>query len=79
MFADKNEDVGNHVMDYSMDELIEAKQQIDFTLYKLREIIKTLQAKENAFRYKSQITLAKRRVQTFEIANHFIEAEVERK
>lgn len=66
-------------MDYSTEELIEAKRQIDSTLHKLRETIKTLEAKDNASRYKSQITLAKRRVKAFEIANYFIEAEIERK
>lgn len=66
-------------MDYSTEELVEAKRQIDSTLHKLRETIKTLEAKENAFRYKSQITLAKRRVKAFEIANHFIEFEIDKK
>lgn len=69
----------NNFMDYSTEELVEAKRQIDSTLHKLRETIKTFEAKENASRYKSQITLAKRRVKAFEIANHFVEAEIERK
>ncbi|RKJ17670.1 hypothetical protein D7X48_21380 [bacterium D16-50] len=60
-------------MDFSKDELNEAKRQIDSTLHKLRETIKTFEAKENTERYKSQITLAKRRVKAFEIANWFIE------
>ena len=60
-------------MDLLKDELKEAKRQIDSTLYKLRETIKTFEAKENTERYKSQITQANRRVQTFEIANWFIE------
>lgn len=63
-------------MDFSKDELIEAKRQIDSTLHKLRETIKTFEAKENTERYKSQITLAKRRVKAFEIANWFIENEI---
>lgn len=63
-------------MDFSNDELIEAKRQIDSTLHKLRETIKTFEAKENTERYKSQITLAKRRVKAFEIANWFIENEI---
>lgn len=66
-------------MDYSIEELIEAKRQIDSTLHKLRETIKTLEAKENVSRYKSQITLAQRRVEAFEIANYFIENEIEKK
>lgn len=65
-------------MEFSKDDLIEAKRQIDSTLHKLRETIKTLESKENAERYKSQITLAKRRVRAFEIANCFIENEIEK-
>lgn len=66
-------------MDFSKDELIEAKRQIDSTLHKLRETIKTFEAKENTERYKSQITLAKRRVKAFEIADWFIENEIKKK
>ncbi len=64
-------------MDFSSDDLLEAKRQIDSTLHKLRETIKTLESKENPDRYKSQITLAKRRVKAFEIANSLIEREIE--
>ena len=63
-------------MEYTKEELVEAKRQIDSTLHKLRETIKTLEAKETPERYKSQITLAKRRVKAFEIANSFIEKEI---
>lgn len=63
-------------MEYTKEDLIEAKRQIDSILHKLRETIKTFEAKENSGRYKSQITLAKRRVTAFEIANHFIESEI---
>lgn len=62
--------------DYTAEELREAKRQIDSTLHKLRKAIKTLEAKENPSRYKSQITLSKRRVQAFEIANNLIETEM---
>ena len=65
-------------MDFSKDELIEAKRQIDSTLHKLRETIKTLESKENPEKYKSQITLAKRRVKAFEIANRLIENELKK-
>lgn len=65
-------------MDFSRDDLIEAKRQIDSTLHKLRETIKTFESKENAERYKSQITLAKRRVKAFEIANWFIKNELDK-
>jgi len=64
-------------MEYTREDLIEAKRQIDSTLHKLREVIKTFESKENSERYKSQITLAQRRVRAFEIANHFIENEIE--
>jgi len=64
-------------MEYTKDDLMEAKRQIDSTLHKLRETIKTFESKENIERYKSQITLAKRRIRAFEIANHFIENELE--
>ena len=64
-------------MEYTKEDLIEAKRQIDSTLHKLRETIKTFESKENSERYKSQLTLAKRRVRAFEIANHFIENELE--
>ena len=63
-------------MEYTKEELIEAKRQIDSTLHKLKETIRTFESKENPERYKSQITLAKRRVRAFEIANDFIENEL---
>lgn len=63
-------------MEYSQNELIEAKRQIDSALHKTREVIKTLESKENKDRYKSQITLAKRRVKAFEIANYLIDKEI---
>lgn len=64
-------------MEYTKEDLVEAKRQIDSTLHKLREAIRTFESKENSERYKSQITLAKRRVRAFEIANHFIENGIE--
>lgn len=63
-------------MEYTKEDLMEAKRQIDSTLHKLRETVKTLEAKENASRLKPQITLAKRRIQAFELANHLIEREL---
>lgn len=65
-------------MDVSKDDLTEAKRQIDSILHKLRETIKTLESKEQAGRYRSQITLAKRRVKALEIANGLIEQEIRR-
>ena len=63
-------------MEYTREELVEAKRQIDSTLHKFREAIKTFEEKENPQRYKSQITLAKRRIKAFEIASHFIEEKI---
>ena len=65
-------------MEYSKDDLIEAKRQIGSTLHKLRETVKTLRGKENPDRYKAQITLAERRIRAFELANGLIERELER-
>ena len=64
-------------MEFSKDDLVEAKRQIDSTLHKLRETVKTLEAKENKDRYKSQINLAKNRIKAFGIANSLIEQEIE--
>ena len=64
-------------MEYTVEELLEAKRQIDSTVHKLKETIKTLEGKENPRRYQSQITLAKRRVKAFEIANCLIKKEME--
>lgn len=58
-------------------ELLEAKLQIDSTLHKLHEVVKTLEGKNDPARYKAQITLAKRRIKAFEIANGLIERELE--
>ena len=64
-------------MPYSEQDLLEAKRQIDSTLHKLHETVRTLEGKENAARCKSQITLAKRRIQAFTIAVQLIERELE--
>lgn len=64
-------------MTYSQEELLEAKRQIDSTLHKLRETVKTLEGKENPARYRSQITLAKRRIQAFSLAVTLIQRELD--
>lgn len=64
-------------MDYTKVDLTEAKRQIDSTLHKLREALKTLEAKEDLRRYQSQITLTKRRIRAFEIAVSLIENQLE--
>lgn len=63
-------------MQYTDGQLTEAKRQIDSTLHKLRETVKTLEGKENPSRYKSQITLARRRIEAFGIAVDLIEREL---
>lgn len=40
-------------MEYTKADLLEAKRQIDSTLHKLEETIKTLEAKEQPQRYRS--------------------------
>lgn len=66
-------------MTVSKEELLEAKRQIESTLHKLRQTVQTLEGKETPFRYKSQITLARRRIQAFTIAVSLIGAELEKK
>lgn len=58
---------------------LEAKRQIDSTLHKLAETVKTLEGKESPARYKSQITLAKRRIQAFTLAVDLIQRELEQR
>lgn len=64
-------------MAYTKEELTEASRQIESTLHKLRETLKTLETKENPSRYKSQIPLAKRRIEAFTLANALILRELE--
>ena len=63
-------------MQYTREELAEARRQIGSTLHKLREAVRTLEGRENPVRYKSQITLAKRRIQAFTIADDLIAREL---
>jgi len=64
-------------MDYSATELTEAKRQIDSILHKLNETVTTLEAKDySPERYKSQLTLAKRRIRALTIAVELIEAQL---
>lgn len=65
-------------MELSKEELMVAQRQIDSMLHKLRETVKTLESKGNPARYRSQITLAQRRIKAFEIANHLVEEELAR-
>ena len=65
-------------MTVSKEELLEAKRQIESTLQKLRQTVQTLEGKETPSRYKSKITLARRRIQAFTIAFSLINAELEK-
>jgi len=65
-------------MNVTRNDLAEAKTQIYSTLHKLRKAIETLEAKDDPTRFKSQITLAKRRIKALEIANGLIENELEK-
>ena len=59
-----------------MKELEEAHIQIASVLHKPCVTRVTLESKDNPERYKSQITLAKRPITAFEIANTLIEREM---
>lgn len=65
-------------MTVSKEELLEAKRKIESTLHKLRQTVQTLEGKETPSRCKSQITLARRRIQAFTIAVSLIDAELEK-
>lgn len=60
-------------MEYTREQLTEAKRQIESTLHKLHQTVKTLEAKDQPSRYKSQLTLARRRIEAFSIAVELIE------
>lgn len=60
-------------MDYTREELTEARRQIASTVHKLNEVVKTLGSKPGPARYKAQITLAKRRVAAFTLALELVE------
>ncbi len=66
-------------MEYTREELLEAKRQIDSTLHKTEKVIETFEARENPRRYRSQITLARRRAEAFAIAVRLIERELAEK
>ncbi|AWX56511.1 hypothetical protein AB432_016345 [Brevibacillus brevis] len=49
---------------------------ITLKIGEVRETVKTFKAKENPTKYKPQITLAKRRIEAFEISVSLIEREI---
>lgn len=64
-------------VEYTREELQEAQRQIASTIHKLEEVVRTLEAKEEPKRYKSQITLAKRRIAAFTLAEQLVKREQE--
>lgn len=66
-------------MDYTREDLTEARRQISSTIHKLNGVVETLEDKPDPIRYKSQLTLAKRRVAAFTLALELVEGELKRK
>lgn len=63
---------------YDEAELLEAKRQIDSTVHKIQEVIKTFEAKEQLERYKSQLTLSRRRLKALGTATQLIDDQLAR-
>ena len=66
-------------MDHSKEELTEALRQIDSTIRKLNAVIRNLEAKDDPRRFRSQLTLAERRIKAFSLASELIARELENK
>lgn len=66
-------------MAYTTEELKTAKFQLNSTRHKLKQVIITLEAKEDHQRYKSQITLALRRIKAIDIAVSLIDEKLNEK
>lgn len=66
------------MVNHSEEDLLEAKRQIASILHKLTETLHTLEAKDEPRRYRSQITLAKRRIDALTIAQDLIEDKLHR-
>ena len=64
-------------LEYTEEQLAEAKRQIDSTLHKLRQTVKTFEGKAEPSRYRSQLTLARRRIEAFSIAAALIEQKLQ--
>lgn len=65
-------------MIYTNENYQEAERQLASILHKLKETVKTLEAKEFPQRYQSQITLAKRRIDAIELSLYLIDNEINR-
>ena len=66
-------------MDHSKEDLTEALRQIDSTIRKLNAVIRSLEAKDDPRRFRSQLTLAERRIKAFSLASELIARELENK
>lgn len=64
-------------MGYTEADLREARRQIASTVHKLNEVVRTLESKPDPGRYRSQLTLARRRVAAFTLAADLIERELD--
>lgn len=65
-------------MTYTREQLKEALRQIDSTLHKLHEVVRTFENKPDPARYKSQLTLARRRIEAFSLAADLVRRELDR-
>ena len=65
-------------MDYTSEELTEAKRQIDSIVHKLHTAVQSLERKEHPERLKAQITLARRRIAALELSQSLIQQELEK-
>ena len=65
-------------MDYTSEELTEAKRQIDSIVHKLQAAVQSLERKEHPERLKAQITLARRRIAALELSQSLIQQELEK-
>ena len=63
-------------MEWSQSDLTEALRQLDSILHKLRGTVQTLENRETPERYRSQLTLARRRIRALEIAVQLIRREL---
>ena len=66
-------------MEWSQSELTEALRQLDSLLRKLRGTVQTLEGREASERYRSQLTLARRRIRALEIAVQLIRQELDQR
>ena len=65
-------------MEYTKEELLEAKRQIASPVHTLVEVVKSLEGTEDPDRYKSQLPLARRWVAAFTLAEGLIRDRLDR-